>query len=88
MAQSQQRSRRRREAVNAVRAKAAGKSWEEIRDLYESELRARGLEIPPEEILDAHVDAITGDYRSSVHLMGRTLGDLAKLARGIFHPPL
>lgn len=87
MAQSRQRSRTRREAFDAARANAAGKTRVEIRDLYQAELHARGLEIPPDEILDAQVDAIIGDYRSSVRLMGRALGDLTKVVRGIFHPP-
>lgn len=87
MEQSRQRSQTRRQAFEAARSNAAGKTREEIRDLYEAELRARGLEIPPDEILDAHVDAIIGDYRSSVRLMGRALGDLTKVMRGMFHPP-
>ena len=33
-------------AISAVRAAAAGMSREQIRDVYEAELDARGLEIP------------------------------------------
>jgi hypothetical protein len=87
MAKAQRESQARREAFDAARAGAAGKSRAEIRDLYESELRSRGLEIPSEEILDARVDAISGDYRSSVRLMGQALGDMARFAGGLFFRP-
>jgi hypothetical protein len=87
MAQSQRQSESRRGAFHAARAKAAGGSREEIRDLYLSELRSRGLNIPPDDVLDANVDAITGDYRSSARLVGRALGDLAKLVGTILRPP-
>jgi hypothetical protein len=87
VAQSQRQSEQRREAFHAAQAKAAGRSREEIRDIYLSELRSRGLKIPAEDALDAKVDAITGDYRASALLMGRALRDLAKLAGSIFRPP-
>ncbi len=77
----------RREAFQAARAKAAGRSREEIRDLYESELRARGMRIPSEDALDAVVDAITGDYLSSARLLARSFADLAKFVGGIVCPP-
>jgi hypothetical protein len=86
MAQSQRQSESRTEAFHATQAEAAGRSREEIRDLYLSQLRSRGLKIPPEDVLDAKVDAITGDYRSSARLMGRALSDLAKLAGFILRP--
>jgi hypothetical protein len=87
MAQSRRRSESRREAFHEARAKAAGRSREGIRDLYLAELRSRGLKIPPDDVLDANVDAITGDYRSSAHLIGRALADLAKLVGGILRVP-
>ena len=86
MAQSQRQSESRRDAFLATQAEAAGKSQEEIRDFYLSELRSRGLKIPPEDVLNAKVDAITGDYRSSARLMGHALSDLAKLAGFILRP--
>jgi hypothetical protein len=88
LAQSRRRFQARREAFDAAKAQAAGKNRQEIRDLYEAELRARVLEIPPEEILDAEVDAITGDYRHVIGLMGRALSDVPKFVRGIFRPPV
>lgn len=87
MAQSQRQAEARREAFHAAQAKAAGRSREEIRDIYLSELRSRGLKMPPEDALDAKVDAIAGDYRAAARLMGRTLRDLAKLAGSILRPP-
>jgi hypothetical protein len=75
-----------RHSTHTVRAEAAGRSHEEIRNLYVAELRARGLDIPPDECLDATVDAITGDYRSSVRLLGRALADIGKLFAVVFRP--
>jgi hypothetical protein len=87
MARSQRDSQSRREAFRAVRAKAAGYSRAEIRDLYEAELRSRGLPIPSPDILDAQVDAITRNYVPLDRLMGKSLTDFGKLLRGIFRPP-
>jgi hypothetical protein len=86
LAQSRQRSQARREAFDAAKAKAAGKNREQIRDLYTAELRARGLKIPPDEILDAEVDAISGDYRPIARLMGRVVSNVPKFVRDIFRP--
>jgi len=77
----------RREAFRAVRVEAAGRSREEIRDLYEAELRSQGLSIPSRDILDANVDAITGNFIPLARLMGQSLTDIAKLLRSIFYPP-
>jgi hypothetical protein len=87
MARHQRDSQSRREASHAVRAKARGKSREEIRDLYEAELRSRGLPIPSEDVLAANVDAITGNYLPGARLLGRSLADIAKLVGGIIRPP-
>lgn len=86
MAKSQRATQLRREAAEAVRARAAGKSREELKDLYTAELRSRGLKIPPEEILDANIDAITGNYLPTFRLLGRSLASLGKLL-GAFRPP-
>ncbi len=87
MARYQRDSQSCREASHAVRAKARGKSRQEIRDLYEAELRSRGLPIPSEEVLAANVDAITGNYLPGARLLGRSLADIAKLVGGIIRPP-
>lgn len=70
----------RRDADEAVRAQAAGRSREEVRDLYISELRSRGLPIPSDDVLDAKVDAILGDYLPAARLFGQNLADLARFA--------
>ena len=65
----------RREALDVVRAGAAGMSREQIRDLYVTELRARGLEVPPDAVLNAQAALIAGDYG----LAGRALTGLGRL---------
>jgi hypothetical protein len=77
----------RREAVQAVRARAAGRSLDEIKELYKAELHGRGLKMPPEAVLDADVAAITGDYLPSARLLGQSIAILGKLLSGIFRPP-
>jgi len=59
----------------------------EIRDLYEDELRAQGVRIPADEVLDAKADAIAGDYRSSVRMAGSAVADLAKLVGSMLRTP-
>ena len=82
LARSRRRSQTRREAFDAAKAKAADKNREQIRDLYKAELRARGLETPPDEILDAEVDAITGDDSVSFRItaFSKPATRLAKIA--------
>jgi hypothetical protein len=84
-AKSQQEAQSIREAFRATRASAAGKSREQVRDVFIAELRSRGLEIPREEILDAHVDALTGNYLTGLRLLGRSVASLWKL-RDAFRP--
>jgi hypothetical protein len=55
------RSEARKEAFKATRAAVAGKTRDEIRDLYIAELAARGLEIPREPLLEANIDMLCGD---------------------------
>ncbi len=86
MAKYQRATELRREAAEAARLRAAGRSREELKDLYIAELRSRGLKIPPEEILDANIDAITGNYLPTVRLLGRSLASLGKLL-GALRPP-
>lgn len=85
-AQHAQRSRARRAAFEAARARSAGKSREEIRDLYATELRARGQEIPAPELLDANVAAMTGNPFPTVRLVGRSLFDTVKFFRETHRP--
>jgi hypothetical protein len=50
----------RKHAFRAARDAAPGMSREEVRRLYIAELRARGQDVPPEPVLDADVDLLTG----------------------------
>ena len=58
--QSRERSEARKQAFQAARDAAPGKSRDEIRDLYIAELRARGQEVPPGPLIEAWVDLLTG----------------------------
>lgn len=57
-------SRERREshsqAVHAAQAAASGKTRDQVRDLYLTELRARGVDEPRDVILEATLDLLTG----------------------------
>jgi len=92
--QKRRDSQARKEAYQAVRAAAAGKSRADIREMYEAELRSRGLRVPPDDVIDASVEAITGNYVPSVRALGRSFADmgsgvvqLAKVLRGFRSPP-
>ena len=50
----------RREAMRAAQAASRGKTRAQVLDIYRAELRARDLELPPEPILDAYLDFLTG----------------------------
>jgi hypothetical protein len=52
---------------------ARGKTREEVRDLYIAELRARGLDVPPEPILKAYVDLLTGHPLRGVRKLKKVL---------------
>jgi CHAD domain-containing protein len=64
-----------REAFKAAQASAAGQDREQLKDLYVAELRARGLNIPDDEVLDAAIEA---------HM--REVGNLGKLLGSLRHP--
>jgi hypothetical protein len=81
-------SRARREACEATRARAAGKSRDEIRAIYLAEREARGLGVPSEAVLDAVADQIAGNPLPAARLaadgvvqMGKALRDLSRLFR-------
>lgn len=69
--EARRRQQAQREAFDAAKAHSAGKSREEVRELYVAELRARGEEPPDSEALDAAVAAITGNLLPTVRLIGR-----------------
>lgn len=65
----------RREAFKAAQAGAAGQDREQLKDLYVAGLRARGLKIPDDEVLDAAIEA---------HM--REVGNFGKLLGSLRHP--
>jgi hypothetical protein len=71
------------EAFGAARARSAGLSREQVRDLYAAELRSRGLEVPAEPILDGYVSLIADGHRFAARYLSRSLAVLAKLFAGI-----
>jgi hypothetical protein len=85
---ARRRSRAREEAFESARARAVGKSRDEIREIYLAELNARGLTAPREGILDAVVDRIGGNPLPAARLavgglaqMGKALHELAQILR-------
>lgn len=70
--ESRQVSEARKDAFNAVRSTASGKTRDEIRDLYIAELRARGLEIPSEPLLAAYIDFLSGEPRTGLGKIWKT----------------
>ena len=82
-AEKRHRSQLRREAGQAVRAAAAGRSSGEIRQLLITELEARGLDVPPDRILDANVQAIMGNHGPSAREAGRAFAGMAEAAADI-----
>ena len=86
--EARRRSQLRKAAFQATLAGAAGKSRAEIRDIYVTELRDRGLTIPPEHILDAIVERINGNPVPAARVaaeslvgIGKGLHELLKLLR-------
>jgi hypothetical protein len=82
---ARQRQQARREAFNAAKAKAAGKSHEQVKEIYMAELRARNQEVPSPEALDAQVAAIGGNPIPSFFIAGRATVGLVKFYRGARH---
>jgi hypothetical protein len=68
----------RSEAFEAARRAAAGKSRDEIRELYVAELRSRGLEPPAEPFLAATVEHIAGNPVPTARLVAHGLAGLGK----------
>jgi hypothetical protein len=80
-AEARQRSRASREAFESARARAAGKSRDEIRGIYVGELDARGLKVPSEDVLDAVVERIIGNPLPAARL---AVDALAQLGKGLY----
>jgi len=54
------RKRARKQAYEAAREAAAGKSRDQVRQIYLDELQARGQDPPPAPLLEAQIDALVG----------------------------
>jgi hypothetical protein len=76
--ETRRRSLVRKEAFGAARARAAGESREEIREIFVAELRARDLKIPAEPVLDAVVEYITGNPLPAARVLGESLVQIGK----------
>jgi hypothetical protein len=86
--ESQQRRTARREAFEATRAASAGKNRAAIREIYMAELRARGLTIPSDLVLDATADAVARDRdKFSVTYSVRVLAEMGRDFRKLFSHP-
>lgn len=63
----------RKQAFEATQAAAAGKTRDELRDLYIAELRARGQEVPLRPDLDVELEFLSGHPLRALWKMRRTL---------------
>jgi hypothetical protein len=81
-AASRQQRQSRQEAFEAARAQAAGKSHEQVKELYLAELRARGLETGvSQDVLDATVAVIIGGRLAVARITVQVLIDSVKRFR-------
>jgi hypothetical protein len=85
MPESQQRRAARREAFEATRAASTRKNRAEIRVIYMAELRARGLTIPSDLVLDAIADAVARNRdKFTVAYSMRVLAEIGRDFRKLF----
>jgi len=83
--ESRQRRAATREAFEAARDAAPGKDRAEIREIYAAELRARGLAVPSDLVLDANADAIArNSEKFSVVYSARVLAEMGRNFRKLF----
>ncbi|HTZ92568.1 MAG TPA: hypothetical protein VMB74_09250, partial [Streptosporangiaceae bacterium] len=77
-------SRARREAYEAARARAAGKTRDEIRDIYLAERSVRDLNVPSDRVLEAVVERVaTGNPIPAAKIAGEGLVRMGKALHGI-----
>jgi hypothetical protein len=76
----------RKEAFQATQARAAGKSRDEIREIYLAESSSRGLRRPSDSVLDAIVERVSGNPFPAVRVAAESLVQMGKaihaLSRG------
>jgi hypothetical protein len=81
---SRRRSRASKEAFDSARARATGKSRDEIREIYVAELNARGLKVPRADVLDVVVERIMGNPLPAARLAAETLAQMGKDLHELF----
>ena len=86
MQDARRRRRARKDAFESARARAAGQGRDEIREIYVAELRARGLAVPEEDVLDAIVSNIAGNPFPAVRIAADSLVQLGKELRALSRP--
>ena len=74
-----QRRAAKQQAFDAARAASAGQSRAQIREIYVAELRARGLNMPSDLVLDATADAIARNRdKFTLAYSARVLAELGR----------
>ena len=74
-----QRRAAKQEAFEAARAASTGKTRVQIREIYVSELQARGLTVPSDLVLDATADAIARNRdKFTLAYSARVLAELGR----------
>jgi hypothetical protein len=69
----------RRQAFDAARAAGAGRTRQQIREIYQAELRSRGLPLPSDLLLDAYSDMIARNrQKMSLRFAARVLAEMGK----------
>jgi hypothetical protein len=83
---------RRREAINAVRFRSAGKSRQQIREMLVEEFHARALTAPPDEVVIALADSIARPdgpitaahiAASAARLVGGAAAEIRDIFKGV-----
>jgi hypothetical protein len=78
MEERRRQSQASREALQAVRVASGGKTRDEIRQLYIDEMRSRALSVPPDEVIEAHLDWMAGNPLPGLRLAARSLAEVGK----------
>jgi hypothetical protein len=76
--QARERARARQEAYQAARARAPGKSRDDIKEIYLAELDTRGMKAPAGQVLDAIAARIEGNPLPAVRLLADGLVQAGK----------
>jgi hypothetical protein len=77
-------------ALDAARAAATGRTREQIREIYQAELCARDLPVPPDRVLDAYGEVIAAKDVSLLSAARLLIGldrELAEMSDNLFSGP-